>query len=185
MLVTGIRTLLIASVVLLVGCLPTLHPLATNQNSIFDPAFLGVWIQPGQSTTWSVTHNGDHTFRVVHSDHSNPPGQFIGRLAKINDSLFLDLMPDEATQKRNSIERIHTVATHTLYRVELKENELVVFAIDFDRFKPFLDKHPDQLPSVKWGDRMLITASTKELAKFVSEQEDMFSRPMKLVREFR
>ena len=185
MLNNAIRGLIVVSVVLLAGCLPTLHPLATEQNSVFDPAFLGVWVQPGQSTTWSVTHNGDRSYRIVHSDHSNPPGQFIGRLTRVKDTLFLDLKPDEATHRRNSIERIHTIATHTLYRVELKENELVIFAIDFDKFKPFLDEHPEEVPSVKWGDRMLITASTSQLVDFVGEQEAMFSHPMKLMREFR
>lgn len=176
--------LLIMVMTFQLGCLPTLNPLVTNRDSVFDPAFLGVWIQRGSSTTWSVTHRGDRSYQVVCADDSSRPGQFIGQLANIQDELYLDLIPDESVWKENQFERIHSIPIHTIYRVEIKDKALILHAIDFERLKQYLADHSDKLPSVAWGDRQVITASTSQLQAFVKEHPEMFANSVELIREF-
>jgi len=137
-----IRWLLILALLLQLGCLPTVNSLVSNKDSFFDPVFLGVWAQRGQSATWTVTHRGDRSYRVVCADDANRPGQFVGLLAKIENELYLDLIPDESVWKQNQFERIHTLPIHTIYRVEIKDNELTLHAIDFKQLEQYLENHP-------------------------------------------
>jgi hypothetical protein len=179
-----IRWLLIPMIVLQLGCLPTLNPLVTDEDSYFDPLLLGVWIQRGSSTSWSVTHLGDRTYRVVHADDSSRPGQFIGQLAKFGDNLYLDLFPDESVWKENPFERIHSIPIHTIYRLEIKDRELMLHAIDFKKLETYIAEHADKLPSVSWGKRQVITATSSQLQAFVKEQPEIFAHAIELIREY-
>ena len=42
----GFTALLLAGAALLVGCIPTLHPLYTEQDLAFDPGLVGRWAEP-------------------------------------------------------------------------------------------------------------------------------------------
>jgi hypothetical protein len=172
------------AVVATAGCLPTANPLVTEKDAVFDPAFLGVWVQPGTSNTWTVTHRGDRTFRIVYTDDASRPGQFVGKLGRINDILFLDLVADPSVRKEPMIEQIHSLPIHTLYRVEFSGDRLTLYSIDFEKLKSFVARDPEELPSETWGDRLTITASTEQLRDFVVEHSDMFAHAVQLTREF-
>ena len=178
------RWSLILALTFQLGCLPTINPLVTEQDSFFDPAFLGVWVQMGNASTWSVTHRGDRSYRVVCTDDSSRPVQFIGRLAKIQNELYLDLIPDESVWHGNQFERIHSISIHTVYRVEIKNDSLNLFVIDFNKLKRYMEENGDKLPSVTWGDRQVITATTSQLQAFIKDHPEMFPNRIELRREF-
>ena len=46
--------LLLGFLLLPVGCVPSLHPLYTDQDVIFDQSVLGVWAEDGSKETWGA-----------------------------------------------------------------------------------------------------------------------------------
>ena len=57
-----LRSLPIFAVVLLMtACVPSLYPLYTERDQVFDPALVGVWVavDDGHETIWTVTKSGD------------------------------------------------------------------------------------------------------------------------------
>jgi hypothetical protein len=44
---------------LVAGCIPSLNPLYTDENIVFEPALVGVWKQPQGTARWEFTKLDD------------------------------------------------------------------------------------------------------------------------------
>ena len=77
-----LRSLPIFAVVLLMtACVPSLYPLYTERDQVFDPGFVGVWVavDDGHETIWTVTKSGEGYEMVdVEEDEgeTDGPGRF-------------------------------------------------------------------------------------------------------------
>lgn len=156
---------------LLAGCLPSVNPLYTEQDLVFDPALIGVWREkPSSRDSWIFTKRNEKSYQLVLTD-DDKSSPFVAHLLKLGEQRFLNMQPD-----KEPIEGLETESTyqsllvrgHLFLRVDQIEPKLRLAAIDADWLDDFLKKNPDALAHSRPDDRQLVlTASTAELQKFV------------------
>lgn len=163
------------------GCVPTLNPIYTDKDLVFDPAVLGNWVQEKSAIAWTFTQRDDTSYDLVYTDQEGREAHFIARLAKIEDTTFLDLYPKKPDLQAADFYRLHLVPIHTVYRIEATGSAIQLGIIDGNWLQSYLDEHPEALAHTQLERGLLITAPTPELQTFLVEHKDKFSGDVKLV----
>ena len=175
-LMNNLRTLLSLTVMLtLSGCIPTLHPLYTDKDIIFDPALVGSWTEEDAKETWMFQRNGEKAYRLVYTDGEGKTGKFDVHLVKIGAQRFLDFFPDSTSlndSKQNDFFKFHLIPVHTFARVWQIEPGLQMAFPDPKWLEEYLKANPKALANEKIEDRGILTASTAELQEFLRKQAD-------------
>lgn len=173
----------VIAAVLLAGCLPSLNPIYTERDLIFDPAVVGSWKQPNSRASWEFTKRDDKSYNLVYTDENGYSGRFIARLARIEETVFLDLFPQQNASDESGFYKFHLVPIHTIYLVRRTTPELELAAIDHKWLEKFLAEHPGTVANATFDGRKLITASTAELQAFVLQHKEAFKAEFKLRHE--
>jgi len=159
--------------IVLAGCVPSLHPLYTKQDLIFDPALVGEWSGKNSNDTWTFTKSGEKEYKLVYTDGEGKTGEFVVHLVKLEGRLFLDLYPQEPELKENDFYKMHLLPVHTFMKVQQIEPTLQMAILNPDWIKTFLQEHPDAVRHEKLDqDYIVLTASTKELQSFLIKYGD-------------
>ncbi len=166
-------TLLLATGIMLAtaGCVPSLNPLYTKQDLVFEAALVGVWAEDDAGKdTWAFERSGEEGYRLVYASDGKK-GEFEVHLLKLGKTQFLDLYPDDAALSdlnRNDFYKAHLIAAHTFAKVTQIEPNLRMAFLNPDWLKEHLQKNPKAIRHEKINDdRIVLTASTKELQEFV------------------
>jgi len=178
--------LLLGFLLLPVGCVPSLHALYTDQDVIFDQSVLGVWAEDGSKETWALTRGGEKEYKLVHTDEDGKKGEFVAHLLKVEGRMFLDLYPVEPELRQSDFYRDQLLRAHTFAMVLQTEPTIHISYLEPDWLKKFLGNQPAALRHEKINDEILITASPKELQKFLLthlKTEGAFSEPSELKRK--
>jgi hypothetical protein len=170
---------------LLGGCVPvmSLHSLYTKENVVFEGKLLGTWVDDpnGPEVIWEFTHIDEpkNAYKLICSDDKGKKGSFVAHLVKLENSLFLDVFPDEFpcdTDDPNKTDWLYNVfflvATHTFIKVDSIEPQLKMRLTDDDKMAELLKEDPNAVKHTSIEDRLILTASTKELQAFVLEYAD-------------
>ena len=172
------------------GCVPTLNPIYTDKDLIFDPALLGTWGSDDPREKWVFEKTNEKSYKLKQTDSEGLTAEFDTRLVRLGDYKFLDLIVtniDEKYIKLNGFAAFSLVPAHLVLQVHELRPKLKLSAMNPDWVKEWLDKNPKSLEHRKLGDdRYVITASTKELQKFVlqhADEEGLFAGPHELTRE--
>jgi hypothetical protein len=160
---------------LFIGCVPSLNPLYTDANLVFEPALLGVWKQPEGSARWEFSKLDTKSYRLLYTDEKGQQGRFIGYLARLEGELFLDLFPEGSEMDASGFYKFHLVPIHTIYRVRGTQPKLELAAIDFKWLDEYLTSHPQEIECATFNGRKLITAPTPAVQKFVLAHKDQFT----------
>jgi len=165
--------------VLLGGCVLSLHPLYTEDDLIFEEKLLGNWRKYGSTETWQFERaNGDKHYKVIYTDDNGKKGSFDAGLGEINDVMYLNIFPQEPKLKENDYYKFHILRAHSFIRIERIEPNLVMRAMNPDTLKKMLENDPNLIKHEVVEDRLVLTASTKELQKFMkahANDEDFFA----------
>jgi hypothetical protein len=181
--------LLVTCGLMLAGCVPSLHPLYTERDVVYDEALLGVWSQSLEHhERWRFEPLEGKAYRVTYEE-GDERGVFTGRLLQLDGQRYLDFDPvrdDLEELGRTGFFRIHWVAAHSFARVELEAGVLRLAPTDAEWVSKHLEEHPGSLAHVRRvgeDDELVLTASTEALQAFVKEHKDeMFIKPMELRR---
>jgi hypothetical protein len=153
------------SMFFLFGCLPSLHPLYTDQTVTFDEQLIGKWVDNG--TMWSFYKNGDKQYglNITSNKKEEKQARFDAHLVQLGKYRFIDLYPPKNTlEEMPEMSRLNMVRGHTFLKLDLDEPNLMLQWISFaDLIKedPNMLKHEmlDDDPSI------LITAEPNELQR--------------------
>ena len=170
---------------ILTGCVPSLHPLYTEGDLVFDAALLGVWTDAEATETWAFSSADDKGYKLVYTDESGKKGEFEARLLRIEGKTFLDLTPVRPALPQNDFYRANLIATHTFVQVVQGAPNPRIAYLEPDWLKAFLDKNPSAIRHEKLAGEILLTASTKELQKFLLTHLNTpgaFSKPIGIKR---
>ena len=160
---------------LIAGCIPSLNPVYTDETLTFEPALIGVWKQPATKARWDFARLDDKTYRLSYTDDNDQQGHFLGRLAKLDSELFLDVYPEEVHMDGNGFYKFHLVPIHTIYRVKQADGHLKLSAIDFQWLDDYLTSHPTEIETATFNGRTMITGPTAAVQKFVLAHKEMFT----------
>ena len=173
----------------LTSCVPSLHPLFTKEDVIFKPELVGKWSSADSSDSWKFTKAGSNRYTLVYTDDDGKAGQFKATLFKLGDQQFLDLFPDDDTFDKADAPTLYTwhlQPMHTRAKVDSIGPALEMGFLSPKWMENKLKENPDAIRHETVNDRIVLTAPTKDLQAFVTNNVhsgEMFGKPMDLLRE--
>lgn len=184
-LIRSIKPLTFLFVLLLIGgCIRSIHPIYTSSDVIFRDELIGTWRQSGQQATWQFTRSKDdeldQAYRLVYTDKKGRPGTFLAHLVQLKDELFLDLYPVAPNVANNGFYKFHFQRIHTFLHVELDDSQVKLAAMNPKWLEEHFKKNPAALAHTtvtpsghlpadapeSSAERVLLTASTADLQHF-------------------
>ena len=184
--------------VLMAGCVPivSLHPLFTKDTIVFEEKLLGTWVEDSNKpqVTWEFARLEEDIaerlppalrdqiqkcYRVTITDDKGRRGSFAACLVKLQDRLFLDILPDKFPAGEQDPEKMKLaynafffLPVHTFVRVGSLDGQLKVRLTDDEGFKKLLEAEPKAVRYDTIDDRPVLTASTAELQAFLAKYAD-------------
>ncbi len=171
--------------VLLGGCVPvmSLHSLYTKENVVFEEKLLGTWVDDPNSpeATWEFNRieEPENAYKLFFSDDKGKKGSFVAHLVKLENSLFLDVFPDEFPcdlDDPNKVKWLYNsfflIPAHTFIKIDSIEPQLKMRLTDDDKMEELLKEDPNAVKHMSIEDMLILTASTKELQAFVLKYAD-------------
>lgn len=177
-----IRSIAIVSLLVVAGCLPSLHSVYTEEDLVFEPEIVGFWKLDKSPQTWDFSKRDEKSYDMVFTDKNGQSGRFVAHLCRVEGALFLDLFPRQEKIDAATFYNYHLLPIHTVYMVKQTKPSLELASIDLNWVKQYLTDHPDELSHSTHNNRTLITASTKELQKFLVIHKNRFTGNFKLNR---
>ena len=165
----------IGLVALFAGCIPSLRPLYTEKDLVFEPGLVGTWTAEDGKEVWKFEKAGENAYKLAYSS-GGKAANFDARLLRLGKTLFLDLYP-EKMEAGNDFSRAHFIPVHTFYHASIEGNFLRLWTLDPDKLKKRLNAGTAKLAHESSDDGLLLTASTEELQRFVLsvlDESDMF-----------
>ena len=186
-------------IVIIGGCIPvmSLHPLYTEEDVVFEEGLLGKWFddfnEPEAFWKFERIEKPKNAYKLILSDEEGNKGSFIAHLVKLDDKLFLDAYPSESPwepEEPNEVDflfnNLFLLPTHTFMKIDSIEPELKMRLTLESKMEELLKENPDAVKHTKVEDRLVLTASTKELQAFVlkyADNEKLFADEMILQRK--
>lgn len=182
------------------GCVRSLHPIYTSSDLVFHEKLIGTWKQSDGRNTWQFTEAKDddrhRAYRVVLTDGDGRTGTFLAHLVKINEELFLDLYPVAPNVANNNFYKWHFQRVHSFLHVERDQANFHLTPMNPKWLNEHLKDHPDAIAHCTLNpsghpdreengnpaERLLLTASTEKLQKFLTKHLDTeaFGDPIEL-----
>ncbi len=153
------------------ACVPSLHPLYTGQELVYEAALEGLWVDPESDERWNFQRAGEKSYRLVISDEDSW-GTFDARLLKVGERYFLDLFPVDWDDPVNKFHRANLIAAHAFLSVRQISPRLEMAAIDGSWLKDHLVAHPHALAHEIVEDQIVLTAQPVAMQAFFSEHFD-------------
>jgi hypothetical protein len=181
-----IAAFITTSFLVLTGCIPSLHPIYTAGDIIFDEAILGAWedIETGES--WTFSNVGKSEYKLTYKDDSGRKGDFSARLVKISGHLFLDIVPADPGFVQNKFFQDHFLKTHSFVHVLQTQPTAKFAALEPRWLNDLLTERPTAIRHERIGGEILLTSSTRDTQKFLVDNlttRGAYSEPINLTRK--
>ncbi len=151
------------------GCVPSLHPLYTEKDVVFNKELLGIWVNKENAQKWTFSKSNTNAYSLVCQGDSGKTVYKV-HLVKIKDYLFLDLFPQKPELPGDDFYKLHFIPAHTFLFVQTLHSELELSALDPDWLQKYLTAHPDAIKYEMVNETVVLTAQPKELQKFLVKQ---------------
>lgn len=177
------KLVLVSFVIMLAGCVPSLNPLYTDKDVIFDPTLLGVWAEIDSKETWAFTKRAGKGYQLINTDENGKKSEFLAHLMKIEGEMFLDLY---AVKPADLQDNDYLLPLHTFILVLEIDPRPRFSYLDPGWLKTFLEKNPAAIRHEKVNNEILLAASALELQKFLLthlKTKGAFSEPTELKRK--
>jgi hypothetical protein len=149
------------------GCVPSLHPLFTENDLIFDNDLIGSWASTDSNETLEFKQTKAKDYECIYIDKDGKSGKFITGLGKLGNIMYLDIYPGESNMVENAFYKSHLLPTHSFMKIELSKDSLKLCSMDPDGTDKLLKSKPNAVKHEELKDSTVLTASTKELQKFI------------------
>lgn len=184
---------------LLGGCVPvlSLYPLYTKEDLVLEKKLLGTWIDDPNSpeTTWEFKRIDEpqNAYQLIFIDEDGKKGSFVAHLLKLQGKLFLDIYPrelpwdpDDPNKMDWPYNSFFLIPAHTFLKIDSIEPQLKMRLALESKVEELLKENPKAVTYTTVGERLILTASTKELQAFVLKHADddrLFADEIALVRK--
>jgi hypothetical protein len=163
---------------------PSLNPLYTEADLTMDPALVGTWVDKESGETWTFSNSEKVKYTLLHVDTEGLKNQYDARLVKIEDKLFLDIIPAKSGFTQNDPFKDRFIATHTFVRVSSNGSTVQISYMEPSWLKDHLAENPSAIKHEKIGGEIVLTSSPKETQKFLIAHLNTpgaFSQPAEFV----
>lgn len=166
----------------LAGCVPSLQPLYTDKDLVFDRALLGTWSQTNREDRWVFTAEGTNAYKLVHTDKQGT-AEFTAHLVQVQGQRYLDLFPKDVGAKLNELAICTLIPGHLFLWVKEAGNELQLGLISGQKLDKLLNAQPKLLLHDRLNDGLILTAPTADLQQLFARlgPSALFEEPKRLV----
>ena len=170
----------------LMGCIPSIHPLYTDDELVFKNEILGSWHDATSEVEWIFEDSGENCY-ILKITEDNKPSILNCHLVKLGTNFFFDFFPrdDNHFDNISGYLSMQFIAVHTFAKVNITADSIEIYRFDPSWLEEILQADPNQVKHEKTGEYILLTASTEELQKFVmayAELEEMYLEKTVIVR---
>ncbi len=196
---TKVAALVVLAVILfLQSCIPSLYPIYTADKLVMLDQLPGRWVnssgdekmkislnggESGQQETWDFRQGENKNYLLIHTDEKGVSAAFDVHIIQLGQHYFMDFFPadlpcddaDHATGKHglleeeNSFLAYHLLPVHTFAKLELQAEQLKISMFDPDFLKKILEDGEYQIKHEKVDESYVLTASPEELQKFAEK----------------
>lgn len=180
-----IKFVLAATLLLGTSCVPSINPIFTDRDLVFDQSIVGKWADPGSTETWEFFSSNEKEYRLIHTDENGKTGAFSARLANLRGKTFLDIVPARREKTATEFYEDHFFETHTFVLIEKRDSAVLISYLEPKWLKDHLAAKPKAVEHLVVDGEILLTDSTKKLQRFVSdivEEKGAFSEPSEIRR---
>jgi hypothetical protein len=186
---------LAAGALLFGACIPSVNPFYNDKDVVFEPGLLGEWREKDKADApevWKFEKSGEQGYSLTVLDKDGKEGKFEARLFKLKEERFLDLIPADCNYATNQADLVAFAMFpgHLLARVPEIGPELKLAFFDFEWLQKFLEANPKALAhhvegrTGKDGGRIILTAGTRDLQKFVLKHlGELFDKTGEMIRK--
>lgn len=153
---------------LIAGCVvSSLHPLFTVKDLAFDPSFLGTWAGVDEDDTLVFKDGEGKAYNLTYITEGQGL-KFEVHLVQLGGLQFFDVYPKVGKEH----DAFHLLPAHTFWRVERDGEMLRTAWLDQGWVEEKIAKKKITIPHQLVEDRLILTASTEKLQKFVLKYAD-------------
>jgi hypothetical protein len=183
----------------LCGCVPilSLYPLYTKEDVVLDKKLLGTWIDDvnNPETTWEFQRidEPENAYKLIFTDEDSKKGSFVAHLLKLQNKLFLDIYPSDLPWEPDDPNKMDwpynsffLIPAHTFLKIDSIEPKLKMRLALESKIEELITEYPNAVKHMTIGERLVLTATTKELQTFVLKYIDddkLFTDEIALVRK--
>ncbi len=164
-----------ALVILFSGCIPSLQPLYSEKDVVFDKGLVGSWSEKEDSAVWAFSKGDGQSYQLTIEEKGNS-SPFLVHLFKLDEQLYLDLYPGDKgfeDWNRETFFKAAVVPGHLFFKVGKIGEKFTIYAMQSEWLKQLLDKDATAVPHSKIAeDRLVFTGSTEEMQKFLRKYQD-------------
>jgi hypothetical protein len=146
---------------LLGGCVPSLQPLFTERDLVFDSGLVGTWKDTDGDTTWVVRQAGPKAYQAAETEKGETH-KFSIHLVRLGDQQFVDLQPGERLGFKNETFQSHFIAAHTFYRFSRTGDVVKVYALEEKFLKRLMAEKKITITQM-FEDAVVLIGSTAQL----------------------
>jgi hypothetical protein len=167
--------------VVLGGCaqpVQSVYPLFSENELIFEPNLVGLWKDTDSNLTGRFSRIEDqngceiNVYNLVITEKDGNQGLFIAGLGELQGNLFLEIYPDTShafDSREGGFHKQHLLETYSFMRVVQIDPNLKVALMDYDKVSKIIKADPNVLRHEFANDKLILTASTEDLQRFVVE----------------
>lgn len=168
--------------ILIQSCIPSLHPLYTSEDLVFDQNLIGEWID-SDSIVWKFEKfvpsntpfpnksdlSKDSFYKLTVND--GKPAIFHVHLLRLENYFYLDFYI-KGYKIENDMADLHLFPVHTFARVKIENNKVVLEQFNIEFIEDLIKEKKIRIKHEVSYDNLILTAGTKELQKFVIKYAD-------------
>jgi hypothetical protein len=165
------------------ACVPSLQPLFTERDLVFDDQLIGTWAAGDES--WTFDKLDALSYRLIIRE-KGVDAEFVAHLGQLGGHRFLDIYPDETAMQSiaNGAYGLSFIPAHGFFKVGEIGPRLGLQVLDHHWFGNYLRLHPRALGHYDVPDHgLVLTASTCDLQKFLLRNSAAFSESEFLTRQ--
>lgn len=156
---------LISAALASLGCVvPSLHPLFTEEDLVFDPHLIGAWVDEDDDF-WVFEKSSKGGYLLTVADRYEL-SSFDAHLLELGSHRFLDLYP-RTSSVANSFHSSHLLRVHTFYKVDLENESLQLIPMSGDWLEEMIQEEAIHVAHAWPEGDLLLTAQTAELQELV------------------
>lgn len=163
----------------LVGCyVPSIHPLYTKQDVIFNPDLVGQWLESEKGKSqWVFAKKEEKSYALRITQEDKKVFAFTAHLLKVGAYHYLDLFPDTEDQTNDDFLLKNMLPTHSFLRIKQFTPTLDVEVMNAEWLTDFVKKNPEAIKHEQMlvGDKnetlTVLTAQPKMLQDFLIQHE--------------
>ena len=162
-----------------VGCyVPSIHPLYTNQDLIFNPDLVGQWVERGNGKAqWMFAKKEEKSYVLRITQDDKKVFVFTACLLKVGAYHYLDIFPDTEDATNDDFLLKNMLPIHSFIRIKQLTPTLEVEVMNTEWLSEFIKSHPDAIKhetmviGKKDETLTVLTAQPKELQAFLIKHE--------------